>query len=241
MTHKFTFEAPALPAWSVIPGVKFGHFLTLIPSDGFDKIEATVPHLTSPNHSFRQALIGILWRFYHRAREADAMVSRAVVKRELQIASLLAAVLKTSVGGLSNSSEPAVVDALYPFVFMLDAGGRHPSGIDLIDVLDRLARNLEQANGSLADDIGGRRPAAAFDLLMKELWEWRRNWAEEHTRGSHFEFLKAIFEVLRETERELQNAERELGLALTSFNLPNSREALQRRMYPRTPRKARRH
>src|SRR5262249_25165918 len=217
-------------------------FAALIPPDGFERIEASVPNLASPNHSFRQALIGILWRFYHRAREADAMVNRATLKGELQNALAHVANLKTSVESLAKSLEPPVIDALSPFAGMLDErdahpAGQHPTGIGLIVVLDKFERGLKRAGLSLPHDRGGPRRAAALALLTHELSQWQRRWSDDHTHGKWFDFLKAIVDVLREMEPALQKAERKLGLVPPRFKLPNGPDALRRGLYPRAPRK----
>jgi hypothetical protein len=247
MSRKSKFKKPEIPSWYLKPGVPFERFSALIPPDGFERVEATVPGLASPNHDFRRALIGILWRFYHGAREADATVGRAALKYELHLASLLAATLKTSVERLAKSREPPVAKALGPFACMLDERGQHqsgghPSGIDLVGALDKFEKSIKQADRSTRGDFGGPRPAAAFALLIKGLAEWRRTWAHEHThgRGSGFKFLSTIVDVLREMEVTLENAEREIGLLPTRFKLPNSPDALRRRMSPRASRKARR-
>jgi hypothetical protein len=225
------------------PHVPFDRFSTLIPPNELKKIEATLS-LAAPNSAFRELLLPLLWRFYVRALSGDEMASRKALREELQEAAKLADQLEILATRIWRSSDPAIIDLLAPFGAMFQEWQLwHPSGIAWIGLLRDFGLTTKLLADTLTKDAGGPRPALAFNLLMLELAEWHRGTlsclATKDAGGPRLrpvadaecrKFLASVWQALRKAKPALRIAEQDLGLAPVQLKLPESDDALRKKL-----------
>jgi hypothetical protein len=209
-------------------GVTREKFAALFRVEDLVKIEKALK-LPSPSEGFRQSLIEFLWKFYiNSLPEAEAIVSRSALKKELETSAELAGKLEKSAERLLKSRDPVIVEHLSRFAAAWQpwqsSQPMHPSGIAWIHLISELALMTRRLASMLTDDSGGPRPARPFDDLVIGLEDYQRQLASHGRLGSEshfFQFMAAVVDALREVESKLPAAK---------FRLPANDEALGKRL-----------